>query len=102
MRFDSGELLQNTNEIVAYGTAVVIAPAPTHDSSFITSDAIMEAAHEENVARSWLVASTAAWHAHAFHRFAHHPLCDRYVGEVMGSMAVARLSRLSSCSAWFG
>lgn len=27
MRFDSGELMQNTNEIVAYGTAVVIAPA---------------------------------------------------------------------------
>jgi uncharacterized protein YbjQ (UPF0145 family) len=26
MRFDSGELMQNTNEIVAYGTAVVIAP----------------------------------------------------------------------------
>ncbi len=28
MRFDSGELMQNTNEIVAYGTAVVITPAP--------------------------------------------------------------------------
>ncbi|MGC4087100.1 MAG: heavy metal-binding domain-containing protein [Polyangiaceae bacterium] len=27
MRFDSGELMQNTNEIVAYGTAVVLAPA---------------------------------------------------------------------------
>jgi uncharacterized protein YbjQ (UPF0145 family) len=26
MRFDSGELMQNTNEIVAYGTAVVIVP----------------------------------------------------------------------------
>jgi len=26
MRFDSGELMQNTNEIVAYGTAVIIAP----------------------------------------------------------------------------
>jgi uncharacterized protein YbjQ (UPF0145 family) len=26
MRFDSGELMQNTNEIVAYGTAVVIGP----------------------------------------------------------------------------
>lgn len=25
MRFDSGELMQNTNEIVAYGTAVVLA-----------------------------------------------------------------------------
>jgi len=25
MRFDSGELMQNTNEIVAYGTAVVMA-----------------------------------------------------------------------------
>lgn len=24
MRFDSGELMQNTNEIVAYGTAVVV------------------------------------------------------------------------------
>lgn len=28
MRFDSGELMQNTNEIVAYGTAVVLAPTP--------------------------------------------------------------------------
>jgi uncharacterized protein YbjQ (UPF0145 family) len=28
MRFDSSELMQNTNEIVAYGTAVVIAPRP--------------------------------------------------------------------------
>src|SRR4051812_35627511 len=27
MPFDSGELMQNTNEIVAYGTAVVLAPA---------------------------------------------------------------------------
>ena len=26
MRFDSSELLQNTNEIVAYGTAVVVRP----------------------------------------------------------------------------
>jgi uncharacterized protein YbjQ (UPF0145 family) len=26
MRFDSGELMQNTNEIVAYGTAVKIRP----------------------------------------------------------------------------
>jgi hypothetical protein len=24
-----------------------------------------------------------AWHAHAFHRFAHHPLCDSYRGEVL-------------------
>jgi uncharacterized protein YbjQ (UPF0145 family) len=28
MRFDSSELMQNTNEIVAYGTAAVIRPAP--------------------------------------------------------------------------
>ena len=27
MRFDSGELMQNTNEIVAYGTAAVLKPA---------------------------------------------------------------------------
>ncbi|HEX7478509.1 MAG TPA: YbjQ family protein [Polyangiales bacterium] len=27
MRFDSSELMQNTNEIVAYGTAVKLAPA---------------------------------------------------------------------------
>lgn len=27
-RFDSGELMQNTNEIVAYGTAVVLRPKP--------------------------------------------------------------------------
>ncbi len=27
MRFDSGELMQNTNEIVAYGTAVRLGPA---------------------------------------------------------------------------
>ncbi len=26
MRFDSGELMQNTNEIVAYGTAAVLKP----------------------------------------------------------------------------
>ena len=26
MRFDSGELMQNTNEIVAYGTAVKLVP----------------------------------------------------------------------------
>ena len=26
MRFDSGELMQNTNEIVAYGTAVLLRP----------------------------------------------------------------------------
>jgi uncharacterized protein YbjQ (UPF0145 family) len=26
MRFDSGELMQNTNEIVAYGTAVQLRP----------------------------------------------------------------------------
>ncbi len=26
MRFDSGELMQNTNEIVAYGTAVKLTP----------------------------------------------------------------------------
>ena len=26
MRFDSSELMQSTNEIIAYGTAVVIAP----------------------------------------------------------------------------
>ncbi len=26
MRFDSSELMQNTNEIVAYGTAVVVKP----------------------------------------------------------------------------
>jgi len=24
-----------------------------------------------------------SWHAHAFHRFAHHPLCDRYAGELI-------------------
>lgn len=28
MRFDSGELMQNTNEIIAYGTAVVLRQAP--------------------------------------------------------------------------
>ncbi len=28
MRFDSGELMQNTNEIVAYGTAVVVHTRP--------------------------------------------------------------------------
>ncbi len=27
MRFDSGELMQNTNEIIAYGTAVILRPA---------------------------------------------------------------------------
>jgi uncharacterized protein YbjQ (UPF0145 family) len=29
MRFDSGELMQNTNEIVAYGTAVVLTNVVT-------------------------------------------------------------------------
>jgi len=24
-----------------------------------------------------------SWYAHAFHRFAHHPLCDRYAGELI-------------------
>ena len=28
MRFDSSDLMQNTNEIIAYGTAVVIRPRP--------------------------------------------------------------------------
>jgi uncharacterized protein YbjQ (UPF0145 family) len=28
MRFDSGELMQNTNEIIAYGTAVVLRSKP--------------------------------------------------------------------------
>lgn len=28
MRFDSSELMQNTNEIVAYGTAVRVVPGP--------------------------------------------------------------------------
>ena len=27
MRFDTGELMQNTNEIVAYGTAVLLKPS---------------------------------------------------------------------------
>lgn len=30
MSFDSGELMQNTNEIVAYGTAVRLRPATAH------------------------------------------------------------------------
>jgi uncharacterized protein YbjQ (UPF0145 family) len=29
MRFDSGDLMQNTNEIVAYGTAVVLKRLPS-------------------------------------------------------------------------
>ena len=28
-RFDSSDLMQNTNEIVAYGTAVVVRPSPS-------------------------------------------------------------------------
>jgi uncharacterized protein YbjQ (UPF0145 family) len=32
MRFDSGELMQNTNEIVAYGTAVVLR-LTSHDQA---------------------------------------------------------------------
>lgn len=28
MRFDSGEIMQSSNEIVAYGTAVVVRPTP--------------------------------------------------------------------------
>ena len=33
-RFDSGDLMQNTNEIVAYGTAVVIAPVQAAPQSY--------------------------------------------------------------------
>lgn len=29
MRFDSSDLMANTNEIIAYGTAVIVAPAPS-------------------------------------------------------------------------
>ena len=29
MRFDSGDLMQNTNEIVAYGTAVIVRARPS-------------------------------------------------------------------------
>ena len=28
MRFDSGEIAQSMNEVVAYGTAVILDPAP--------------------------------------------------------------------------
>src|SRR5262245_24468794 len=33
-----------------------------------------------------------AWRAHLFHRFAHHPLCDEYAGEVI-RIGRARLCR---------
>lgn len=29
MRFDSGEIAQSMNEVIAYGTAVILDPAPT-------------------------------------------------------------------------
>jgi hypothetical protein len=32
-------------------------------------------------------------HAHAFHRFAHHPLCDRYAGEVIRLGKRSRICR---------
>lgn len=39
--------------------------------------------------------------AHAFHRFAHHPLCDRYAGELIRIGGRSRLCR--GCSAaWLG
>ena len=34
-----------------------------------------------------------ARHAHAFHRFAHHPICNRYTGEVVGFGARWRVCR---------
>ena len=42
-----------------------------------------------------------ALRAHAFHRFAHHPLCDRYAGELVRIGTRRRLCR--GCSAaWLG
>jgi hypothetical protein len=43
--------------------------------------------------------------AHAFHRFAHHPLCDRYAGEVIrlrGRTRVCRGCTYASAGALFG
>jgi hypothetical protein len=37
--------------------------------------------------------------AHAFHRFAHHPLCERYAGELIPLGRQARLCRGCTCSA---
>ena len=34
-----------------------------------------------------------AWAAHAFHRYAHHPLCERYAGEVLRAGRRARICR---------
>jgi len=40
-----------------------------------------------------------AQRAHAFHRFAHHPLCARYAGELIPLGRRARLCRGCACSA---
>src|ERR1700760_868287 len=37
--------------------------------------------------------------AHAFHRFAHHPLCDRYASELIPLGRRARLCRGCACAA---
>ena len=70
MRFDSSELMQNTNEIVAYGTAAVIRQVQRRGVSRLPPAL---ARRVDRLARR----------AHAFHRFAHHPLCGRYAAEVI-------------------
>jgi hypothetical protein len=57
------------------------------------------------MARSLLNEGTArkvdrlARRAHAFHRFAHHPLCQRYAGELIPLGRRARLCRGCACAA---
>ena len=70
--------MQNTNEIVAYGTAIKLRPSP------------MKPRIARSVARKIDRLSRAA---HRFHRFAHHPLCERYAGEVIRLGPRARLCR---------
>lgn len=43
--------------------------------------------------RTRIIVDRLAWRAHAFHRFAHHPLCDRYASELIPLGRRARLCR---------
>ncbi len=97
MRFDSGELMQNTNEIVAYGTAV------THRAGAPGQPALSECCTRRCPSAPCVRSIRLAWSAHAFHRFAHHPLCERYASELIPlGRARPAVSRLRMHGARFG
>src|SRR5450432_2351667 len=49
--------------------------------------------------RTSLLVDRLARRAHAFHRFAHHPLCERYASELIPLGRRARLCRGCACAA---